>query len=131
MFKRLKKVLLIFHLIALFSGIWTDSEFFGFLPILAFFTVVLKIPKPLIEIRGKPMLYYIISYFKKYGIKNFILGTGYKSNLIKKYINKSHEQLDCKLIDSGDVDIIQRIINSRDKIHTQFILITCRYINLC
>ena len=27
-----------------------------------------RIPKPLIEINGEPMLHYIISYFNKYGI---------------------------------------------------------------
>ncbi|MBU0471295.1 MAG: NTP transferase domain-containing protein [Nanoarchaeota archaeon] len=42
------------------------------------------LPKPLMEIKGKPIIQYNIELFKKYGIKDIILAVGYKADLIKK-----------------------------------------------
>jgi NDP-sugar pyrophosphorylase family protein len=41
-------------------------------------------PKPLIEILGKPIIEYQIDFFKRHGIKDIILCTGYKHELFKK-----------------------------------------------
>ena len=46
------------------------------------------IPKPLVKIGNKPILLHIINYYKKYGINNFIIATGYKGYLIKNYFQK-------------------------------------------
>jgi NDP-sugar pyrophosphorylase family protein len=48
-------------------------------------------PKPLIEILGKPIIEYQIDFFKRHGIKDIILCTGYKHELFKKkYPNLIH-----------------------------------------
>ena len=44
-----------------------------------------KIPKALVSIKKTPMLSIVINNLKKYGFKNFILTTYFKSNLIKDY----------------------------------------------
>ena len=66
-------------------------------------------PKPLIEIKNKPVIYYIIEHLKKYGIEKFILATGYKSNKIEEYMNKEFHSLNYKIVDSGDTDILSRV----------------------
>jgi len=43
------------------------------------------IPKPLVEIGGKPIIWHIMSYYSYYGINNFIICCGYKGHLIKDY----------------------------------------------
>jgi glucose-1-phosphate cytidylyltransferase len=43
------------------------------------------IPKPMIEIGGKPMLYHIMKWYAKFGHKEFIICCGYKGDMIKKY----------------------------------------------
>lgn len=43
------------------------------------------IPKPLIEIGGKPIIVHIMSIFHKYGFNNFIICAGYKSYKLKEY----------------------------------------------
>jgi len=43
-----------------------------------------ELPKPLLEIKGKPILQYNIELFKKFGIKDIILSVGYKTDMIKK-----------------------------------------------
>ncbi|MFH1770854.1 MAG: sugar phosphate nucleotidyltransferase [archaeon] len=42
------------------------------------------LPKPLMEIQGKPIIQYNIELFKKFGIKDIIISVGYKADLIKK-----------------------------------------------
>ncbi|MEK6845255.1 MAG: nucleotidyltransferase family protein [Nanoarchaeota archaeon] len=44
-----------------------------------------EIPKPLIPIKNKPLLQYLIEHFHKYGVTNIILSVGYKEEQIKAY----------------------------------------------
>ena len=41
-------------------------------------------PKPLIKIKNKAMLEFIINHLLNFNIKNIIVASGYKSHLIKK-----------------------------------------------
>ena len=82
-----------------------------------------KIPKPLIKINDKPFLGYQINYFEeKYNINDFIIATGYKSNLIDKYILESYNHLKIETVDSGDVDIIERIRSCSHLLDDKFLL---------
>ena len=42
-------------------------------------------PKPMIEIGGKPILWHIMKIYEAYGINDFIICAGYKQNVIKEY----------------------------------------------
>ncbi len=42
-------------------------------------------PKPMVEIGGKPMLWHIMKIYAAHGIKEFIIGLGYKGEMIKEY----------------------------------------------
>ena len=44
-----------------------------------------KIPKPLINVEGDPIVFHIMKHYAKYGIKDFILCLGYKKELFKDY----------------------------------------------
>ena len=43
------------------------------------------IPKPMVTIGGKPVLWHIMATYAKYGHKDFNLALGYKSGIIKDY----------------------------------------------
>jgi len=43
------------------------------------------VPKPLIEIGGKPSLWHVMKIYAHQGVKEFILCLGYKGNMIKDY----------------------------------------------
>ena len=45
------------------------------------------IPKPLVEIGGKPILWHIMKYLYCFGINDFIICCGYKGYMIKEYFN--------------------------------------------
>ena len=42
-----------------------------------------NVPKPMVLIKGKPLIIYIMKHYAKYGYKDFIIATGYKHNYIK------------------------------------------------
>lgn len=44
-----------------------------------------KLPKPLVDIGGRPILWHIMKIYSRYGFRRFILALGYKSDLIKDY----------------------------------------------
>tara|TARA_B100000579_G_C22839506_1_gene860657 strand:- start:1940 stop:2620 length:681 start_codon:yes stop_codon:yes gene_type:complete len=68
-----------------------------------------KIPKPLAIIGGETILGHQLKYLKNQGITDFILATGYKSELIEEYVDNYFNNLNIKIIDSGDVDIMIRL----------------------
>lgn len=60
------------------------------------------IPKPLVKIGNKPILLHIINYYKKYGINNFIIATGYKGYLIKNYFQKKNlDKIKINIVNTG------------------------------
>lgn len=44
-----------------------------------------KMPKPMAEIGGRPMLWHIMKQYAYYGYNDFIICTGYKGEVIKDY----------------------------------------------
>ena len=46
------------------------------------------IPKPMVEIGGRPILWHILKIYSTYGINDFIICCGYKGHLIKEYFAK-------------------------------------------
>ena len=47
------------------------------------------IPKPMIKVAGKPLIYHIMKNCTKYGLNDFIIAAGYKSNIIKNFFKKN------------------------------------------
>lgn len=44
-----------------------------------------KMPKPMAEIGGRPILWHIMKQYAHYGFNDFIICTGYKGDVIKEY----------------------------------------------
>ncbi len=61
-----------------------------------------KIPKPMVKVKGKPILIHIINHYRKYGIKKFIIAAGYKKEIIKKFFKKvSIKNCDIQVVNTG------------------------------
>ena len=43
------------------------------------------LPKPMVEIGGKPILWHLMKSYSSYGFNDFIILLGYKGHLIKEY----------------------------------------------
>jgi glucose-1-phosphate cytidylyltransferase len=44
-----------------------------------------KVPKPMVKIGNKPVLWHIMNSYSKFGYKEFFIACGYKSEIIKEY----------------------------------------------
>ena len=66
-----------------------------------FGSVTKKIPKPMIKIGNKPIIWHIIKYLSAQGIKNFIICTGYKEQIIKKYLSSIKEDWNIRCVNTG------------------------------
>lgn len=60
-------------------------------------------PKPMVEVGGQPILWHIMKSFMDYGFNDFVIATGYKSNVIKNYfLNlQAYTQDICLNFDNG------------------------------
>jgi len=46
-----------------------------------------RVPKPMVEIGGKPMLWHIMRLYAHYGYNDFLVACGYKGEIIKEYFH--------------------------------------------
>ena len=44
-----------------------------------------EIPKPMVPVGGKPILWHIMNHYAKFGYNEFVLSLGYKAEIIKHY----------------------------------------------
>ena len=59
------------------------------------------VPKPMIDIGGKPMLLYIMKHYAKYGFKDFYIALGYKGEIVKNFFSKRFFDWNINLIETG------------------------------
>ena len=45
------------------------------------------VPKPMVEIGGRPILWHIMKHYAHYEIKEFLIALGYKGEIIKRYFH--------------------------------------------
>ena len=61
-----------------------------------------SVPKPMILINKIPILVHIMEHFSRFGFKDFIIATGYKGSVIKKYFKKSNfKEWNIKIVNTG------------------------------
>jgi glucose-1-phosphate cytidylyltransferase len=70
------------------------------------------LPKPLIELNGKPVLYHLMNYLALGGVSRFVLCTGYKAECIEQFVRGCANpawQVTC--VNSGDASMTDRILD--------------------
>ena len=92
-----------------------------------------KIPKPLVKANNKPLIWYIMTHYSKYGFNNFIICLGYKGKYIKDYFDKlflnekfkKKAKWKVKLINTGLNSLTgTRIKKIQKEIKTDYFLLT-------
>ena len=60
------------------------------------------VPKPMVKIGKKPILWHIIKYYSVFGFSEFIICGGYKINIIKNYFKKKINKLwNVRVVNTG------------------------------
>ena len=68
-----------------------------------------RLPKPMIPLGDRPILWHIMKYYSEFGFRDFILCLGYKHEVIKEYFLNYNEALsnDFVLSGGGQVELLR------------------------
>lgn len=84
-----------------------------------------SIPKPMVKIGGKPIIWHLLKILNSNGINDFIICLGYKGNVIKNYLKKQKYNWNIQCLDTGqDTLTAKRIFLVKDYIKSQKFLMT-------
>lgn len=73
------------------------------------------LPKPMIEIGTRPLIWYVMKYYATFGYKDFILCLGYKGDVIKKYFLNYNEWLSNDFVlENGGKDVNMLSTDTQD-----------------
>ena len=66
------------------------------------------IPKPMVFIGGRPILWHIMSHFARFGHREFILALGYKSEMVRDYFTNFQRLNSDLTVDmrTGEISVI-------------------------
>jgi len=82
------------------------------------------IPKPLVEVGGKPILHHLMDLYDHYGHKDFILCLGYKGKKIEEYF-KGNKDWNIEFLHTGeDSNKAERLMKTKDKIKEDTFLLS-------
>ena len=84
------------------------------------------IPKPLVKIGGKPILWHIMKQYSAFGYNEFVILLGYKGHMIKEYFaNNNENNWDITFLDTGQkTDTGGRIKRAAQHIDNQTFMLT-------
>lgn len=64
-----------------------------------------KMPKPMVEIGGYPILWHIMKIYSSFGFNDFVILTGYKGHAIKEYFLNYYNRYSDMTIDMSNNDV--------------------------
>jgi glucose-1-phosphate cytidylyltransferase len=69
-----------------------------------------SIPKPMVAIGGRPILWHIMRHYASFGLKDFVVACGYKGYVIKEYFaNYLTHECDLSIdLGSGSVEVLSQ-----------------------
>ncbi len=83
-----------------------------------------EIPKPLIEIGPKPILWHLVKLYRKFGHKDFIFCLGYKGEKIKKFF-QNEKNANVEFVDTGlETNKAERILKVKHLIKDDNFFVT-------
>src|ERR1700730_5270572 len=79
------------------------------------------LPKPLLEVAGRPVLGHLMEIYAAQGFIEFVLAAGYKSELVWKFAQGLPKEWTVDVVDTGeDTNTAGRVAACRDRLGQQF-----------
>lgn len=80
-------------------------------------------PKPLVHLKGRPILSYLLDHLRRYAVSEIVVAAGFHADKISRFVRESGRGFNISIVDSGDVDIIERIKQCAPHIKNDFLLL--------
>jgi glucose-1-phosphate cytidylyltransferase len=84
-----------------------------------------SLPKPLVEIGGRPILWHVIQIYLAQGFRHFVLLTGYQAHLLERFASQSEWPADATVecLDTGlDTPTGERVLRAASRLSERFCL---------
>jgi glucose-1-phosphate cytidylyltransferase len=76
-----------------------------------------SLPKPMVPIGGRPLLWHIMRYYAHYGHRDFVVCVGHQANAIRDYFDRTAHDFRIRYVDTGlDSSIGERFHAVRDEL---------------
>jgi glucose-1-phosphate cytidylyltransferase len=80
-----------------------------------------EVPKPLLEVAGRPVLRHVMEIYAGQGYTSFVLSAGFKADLIRAFASSAPRGWDIEVVDTGeDTNTGGRILGVRDRVGDTF-----------
>jgi glucose-1-phosphate cytidylyltransferase len=80
-----------------------------------------QVPKPLLEVAGRPVLQHVMESYAAQGFTSFVLAAGFKIELISSFVETLPSGWDIEVVDTGeDTNTGGRIARCRDRVGDPF-----------
>src|SRR5579883_192771 len=81
------------------------------------------LPKPLLEVAGRPILEHVMAIFAEQGFTDFVLAAGFKAELIAEFATGLPADWTVDVVDTGeDTNTAGRVRAVRDRVGAEFFL---------
>jgi glucose-1-phosphate cytidylyltransferase len=81
-----------------------------------------EIPKPMLEIGGRPVLEHVMEIYARQGYDDFMLATGYKGDVIAAWVTTLNNGWKVECVDTGaDADTGERLRTCAERISAPFL----------
>ena len=75
------------------------------------------IPKPMVKIGDKPILWHLMKIFVHYGANDFVLATSYKNEVIENFFSKNKDFKKIDIVDTGQETLTGgRLLRLKEKL---------------
>ena len=82
-----------------------------------------EVPKPMLEIGGRPVLRHVLDIYAGQGVTEFVLATGYRGEVIADYATTLPSAWSVEVLDTGeDVDTGERLLRCLPSVDETFLL---------
>ena len=80
-----------------------------------------EVPKPLLEVAGRPILQHVMEIYAGQGFRSFVLSAGFKADLIRSFASGTPSDWDVEVVDTGEeTNTGGRVIGVRDRVGETF-----------
>jgi len=76
-----------------------------------------SLPKPMVPIGGRPLLWHIMRYYAHFGHRDFVVCVGHQANTIRDYFRRTSHDFRIRYVDTGlESSIGERLYAVRDEL---------------
>ncbi|MGH2784601.1 MAG: sugar phosphate nucleotidyltransferase [Actinomycetota bacterium] len=80
-----------------------------------------EVPKPLLEVAGRPILQHVMQIYASQGFTSFVLSAGFKAEMVREFASTMPGSWDIDVVDTGeDTNTGGRVVGVRERVGGTF-----------